>query len=89
MRQGDVYWLSFEGDGAEPAGRRPALVVQYDWFNRSAISTTAVAAITSNLRLAAIDSASVWVLAQARQICPFTADESRNGSPTGWRGSVV
>ncbi len=33
-------------------GRRPAVVVQHDRFNRSAISTTVVAAVTSNLRLA-------------------------------------
>lgn len=52
MQQGDVYWLSLEGRGSEPAGRRPAVVLQHDRFNRSAISTTVVAAITSNLRLA-------------------------------------
>jgi mRNA interferase MazF len=52
MRQGDVYWLHFSGSGSEPDGRRPAVVVQHDRFNRSAINTTVVAAITSNLRLA-------------------------------------
>jgi mRNA interferase MazF len=54
MRQGDVYWLRFAGKGSEPRGRRPAVVVQHDRFNRSAIRTTVVAAITSNLRLAAM-----------------------------------
>jgi mRNA interferase MazF len=54
MRQGDVFWLRFTGSGSEPAGRRPALVVQDDRFNRSSISTTVVAAITSNLRLGAM-----------------------------------
>ena len=54
MRQGDVYWLTFGGVGSEPKGRRPALVVQHDRFNRSAINTTIVAAITSNIRLAAM-----------------------------------
>jgi mRNA interferase MazF len=54
MRQGEVYWLRFAGRGSEPEGRRPALVVQHDRFNRSAIQTTVVAAITSNLRLAAM-----------------------------------
>ena len=54
MKQGDVYWLRFEGSGSEPEGRRPAVVVQHDCFNRSAIRTTVVAAITSNLRLAAM-----------------------------------
>jgi mRNA interferase MazF len=54
MRQGEVYWFRFAGVGSEPAGRRPALVVQHDRFNRSAIQTTVIAAITSNLRLAAM-----------------------------------
>jgi mRNA interferase MazF len=52
VAQGDVYWLTFRGAGSEPDGRRPALVVQHDRFNRSAIQTTVVAAVTSNLRLA-------------------------------------
>lgn len=52
MRQGEVYWLRFGGAGSEPAGRRPAVVVQHDRFNRSAIQTTVVAAITSKLLLA-------------------------------------
>ena len=51
MRQGEVYWLHLFGVGSEPAGRRPAIVVQADHFNRSAINTAVVAAITSNLRL--------------------------------------
>ena len=55
IRQGDVYWLQFgPAEGSAPAGRRPALVVQHDRFNRSAISTTVVAAITSNPRMAAM-----------------------------------
>jgi mRNA interferase MazF len=54
MRQGEVYWLRFVGQGSEPDGKRPALVVQHDRFNRSAIQTTVVAAITSNLRLGAM-----------------------------------
>lgn len=52
MRQGELYWLSFRSQGSEPRFRRPAVVVQHDAFNRSAIATTVVAAITSNLRLA-------------------------------------
>jgi mRNA interferase MazF len=52
MRQGEVYWLRFEGGGSEPSGRRPAVVVQHDRFNRSAIQTTVVAAVTSNMMLA-------------------------------------
>jgi mRNA interferase MazF len=54
MQQGEIYWLRFRGVGSEPAGRRPALVVQHDRFNRSAIQTTVVAAITSNLLLAEV-----------------------------------
>jgi mRNA interferase MazF len=55
IRQGDVYWLAFgRPEDSAPAGRRPALIVQHDRFNRSAISTTVVVAITSNLRLAAM-----------------------------------
>ena len=52
MRQGEVYWLWFAAKGSEPRGRRPAVVVQHDPFNRSAIRTVVVAAFTSNLRLA-------------------------------------
>jgi mRNA interferase MazF len=52
VKQGDVYWLTFRGQGSEPDGRRPVLVIQHDRFNNSAIRTTVVAAITSNLRLA-------------------------------------
>ena len=35
-----VYWSRFTGAGSEPRGRRPAVVVQHDRFNRSAIRTT-------------------------------------------------
>jgi mRNA interferase MazF len=55
IRQGEIYWLHFGPvEGSAPAGRQPALVVQHDRFNRSAISTTVVAAVTSNLRLGAM-----------------------------------
>jgi mRNA interferase MazF len=55
IRQGEIYWLHFGASrGSAPAGRRPSLVVQHDRFNRSTISTTVVAAITSNLRLGAM-----------------------------------
>ena len=53
IRQGAIYWLHFGApEGSAPAGRRPAVVVQQDRFNQSAISTVVVAAITSNLQLA-------------------------------------
>jgi mRNA interferase MazF len=54
ISQGDVFWLALGGVGSEPKGRRPVVVVQHDRYNHSAISTTVVAAVTSNLRLAAM-----------------------------------
>ncbi|MBW1808690.1 MAG: type II toxin-antitoxin system PemK/MazF family toxin [Deltaproteobacteria bacterium] len=54
ISQGDVFWLTLAGVGSEPRGRRPVVVVQHDRYNRSAISTTVVVAVTSNLRLAAM-----------------------------------
>jgi mRNA interferase MazF len=51
IRQGDVYWIDFgPAGGSSPANRHPCVVVQSDVFNRSAISTTVVCVITSNLR---------------------------------------
>ena len=90
--QGDVYWLQFgRAEGSAPAGRRPAVVVQHDRFNRSAIATTVVAAITSNLRLggmpgnvslsrgeAGLPRASVVNVSQIR-----TIDRSRLGEKVG------
>lgn len=46
IRQGQVYWLDF---GSAPAERHPCVVVQNDVFNRSAIGTSVVCLITSNL----------------------------------------
>ena len=54
VRQGELYWLRFGGQGSEPSGRRPAMVIQHDRFNRSAIQTTIVAAVTSNLKMARV-----------------------------------
>ena len=50
IRQGHVYWLDFgAGTGSAPAERHPCVVVQNDVFNRSAIATSVVCLITSNL----------------------------------------
>src|SRR5215469_15991222 len=50
IRQGDVYWLDLGPvAGSAPADRHPCVVVQNDLFNRSAISTSVVCVITSNL----------------------------------------
>jgi mRNA interferase MazF len=53
IEQGDVVWVDLPNPhGSDPAGRRPALVLQHKRFNRSRIATVVVAAITSNLKLA-------------------------------------
>ncbi len=53
IEQGDVVWVDLGSPrGSEPGGRRPAVVLQHDRFNRSRISTVVVAAITSNLKFA-------------------------------------
>lgn len=50
VRQGQVYWLDFgPAAGSAPAERHPCVVVQNDIFNRSAIATSVVCLITSNL----------------------------------------
>ena len=48
--QGQVYWVDFgPAVGFSPAERHPCVVVQNDVFNRSAIATSVVCLITSNL----------------------------------------
>ena len=50
IRQGQVYWLDFgPARGSAPAERHPCVVVQNDVFNQSAIATSVVCLITSNL----------------------------------------
>jgi mRNA interferase MazF len=50
VRQGQVFWLDFGPlAGSAAADRHPCVVVQNDVFNRSAIATTVVCLITSNL----------------------------------------
>ncbi|MGA3241395.1 MAG: type II toxin-antitoxin system PemK/MazF family toxin [Bryobacteraceae bacterium] len=50
IRQGQVYWLDFgPAAGSASAERHPCVVVQNDVFNRSAIATSVVCLITSNL----------------------------------------
>lgn len=50
VRQGQVYWLDIgPSSGSAPADRHACKVVQDDIFNQSAIGTTVVCLITSNL----------------------------------------
>lgn len=53
IRRGDLYWFDFGVPrGSEPGFRRPVVVVQNDIANQSAIRTTLVCILTTNLRLA-------------------------------------
>jgi mRNA interferase MazF len=50
IRQGQVYWLDFgPATGSALAEQHPCVIVQNDVFNRSAIRTSVVCLITSNL----------------------------------------
>ena len=54
MKRGEIWWASLpEPAGSEPGYRRPVLIIQTNEFNRSAIRTVVVAAVTSNRSLAA------------------------------------
>lgn len=65
VERGEIWWAALpEAVGSEPGYRRPVVVVQADAFNRSAIATVIVVAITTNLRMG---SAPGNVLLSARQ----------------------
>ena len=53
MIKGEIWWANLPDVpyGSEPGKRRPVLIIQNDLFNRSDISTTICAVITSNLKL--------------------------------------
>lgn len=54
VAHGDLWWVNFgEPTGSGPGYRRPAVVVSSDRFNRSRLATVIVAAVTSNVALAA------------------------------------
>src|SRR5215207_7761001 len=53
IRQGDVVWVSLPIErGSAPAGRRPAIILQHERFNRTTLATAVVVAITSKLKYA-------------------------------------
>lgn len=55
VAQGDILWVEFPRPVASEAGRpRPAVLVQADTFNRSALQTIVVVPLTSNEARAAI-----------------------------------
>jgi mRNA interferase MazF len=55
IHQGDVVWVSLPNAyGSAPEGRRPALVLQHNRFNRTRIATAVVVAITSKLKYAGL-----------------------------------
>jgi mRNA interferase MazF len=54
MLRGEIWWASLpRPTGSGPGFRRPVLVLQSNEFNASRIQTVVVAAITSNVKLAA------------------------------------
>ena len=55
MRRGEVWWADLGlPRGSAPALRRPVVVISADSYNRSALRTVTVAALTTNAQLAAL-----------------------------------
>ena len=53
LRRGEIWWASLAAPaGSAPGYRRPVIVVSADQFNRSAIHTVTVVAITSQTEYA-------------------------------------
>jgi len=53
MTRGELWWADFGAPfGSEPGYKRPVLIMQNDFFNRSMINTTIVIPLTTNLILA-------------------------------------
>ena len=54
MKRGEVWWASLPPPaGSGPGLRRPVVVIQSNPFNESCLATVVIAAVTSNLALAA------------------------------------
>jgi len=52
MLKGEIWWIVLPKErGSEPSKTRPVLIVQSDTMNRSSVSTTMCAVITSNIAL--------------------------------------
>lgn len=53
VRQGDIFWIDLPApDSSGPGYRHPHVVVQNNIFNKSAINTVIVCALTSNIKRA-------------------------------------
>src|SRR5580693_2367433 len=62
------FWVALpSARGSEPAGRRPAVVLQHERFNRTNLATVVVVAITSASHLGS--AARRWVKTSSRSEC--------------------
>lgn len=53
IKQGDIYWVSFDvPNGSEPGIPHPQVVIQDNVLNRSRITTVVVCALTTNSKRA-------------------------------------
>ena len=53
MTRGELWWADFGLPfGSEPGYKRPVIIIQNDFFNRSNINTTIVIPLTTNIILA-------------------------------------
>ena len=53
MTRGELWWADFGVPfGSEPGYKRPVIIMQNDFFNRSKINTTIVIPLTTNMLLA-------------------------------------
>lgn len=67
IKRGDIWWADLsEPVGSGPGYRRPVLVVQDDSFNESKIATVVVAAVTTNLAVAAANGNVLLSVRQSR-----------------------
>ena len=50
MTRGELWWIDLGMPyGSEPGYRRPVLIIQNDFFNKSKINTTIVVPLTTNI----------------------------------------
>lgn len=77
IERGQVVWADFgEAVGSTPAKRRPAVIVQADFHNRSRSRTVVVVPLTSNVALESIPGhvlIEAWVGGLARPSVALTS----------------